>query len=75
MYSTTVAHLMRTSSRPCEIVLGFAVEPEPESSGSLHTDVAVAAAAPADQRVRMLSAPKPKPPADLPDHHGPCEAR
>lgn len=58
-----MARSMWTYSCPCEIVLGFAVEPEPGSLGSPRIDYA--AAATADQRVRTLSAQEPKPPADL----------
>ena len=59
---------MRTGSRPCEDVFGFAIEPEPGSLGSPRIDVAVAAAALADLRVRTLSASEPKPSADLLEH-------
>lgn len=69
MFSTTMAHPMWTSNRPCGTVLGFAIELEPESSGSPHIDgAAAAAAATADQRVWTLSAPESKPLADLPGH-------
>lgn len=61
--TVTMARSMWTYSRPCEIVLGFAIEPEPGSLGSPRIDYA--AAATADQRVRTLPAPEPKPPAEL----------
>lgn len=35
-----MAHSMRTSGRLCEIVLGFAIEPEPWSLGSPRVDSA-----------------------------------
>lgn len=49
----TMTCRMRTGSRPCEDVFGFAIEPEPGSLGSPRIDVAVAAAALADLR-RLL---------------------